>query len=160
MKPTPAQATILHLIVSAFVAGIIGALSSGIQYYYAHGQDLWLTLVFIGTSFPITFGAIRVAVWHAVQSSPALPQAEHDLGQQALQLAQQAMANVENLAANVAPLFTHTHPTPAQPVVSRAVTTPAARAQAPQPIVFPQSGASHISFGDTGQMPVVTPPSA
>lgn len=157
MKITSAQMTILHLIFATCIAAIIGAISAATQYYFSHGQDLWLTLVFFGSTLATTFGALRYAVWHAVQSSPALPQAEKDTESQAMQVAQAAMNRIEALLP-----FIHQHPAPPQPpsgpVVSRAVTTPAART--PQAITFPQPSASatsapHISFGDTGQMPVV-----
>ena len=157
MKPTKSEIIILHIIVSTALASIVGVLDVSAQYYYQHNLDLWQTLLFAGPTLVGSFGAMRLAIWHAVQASPALPQAEQDL-------AQQALAEVRNLAASVSTSvlpFMHQHPAPAQPpsgpVVSRAVTTPAARAQAPQPIVFPQSGASPISFGDTGQMPAMTP---
>lgn len=152
-KPTSAEITILHIIVSTALACIVGVLNVGAQYYYAHNLDLWQTLLFVGPTLVGSLGAMRLAVWHAVQSNPALPQAEQDLGNQAL-------AEVRSLASRVQPLFTHTHNPPQQPapVVSRAVTTPAARP--PQAIPFPAPASTpHVSFGDTGMTPVV-PPSA
>ena len=168
-QPTTSQMTVLHSILSAAVAVIIGAGTAGTQFYLSHGQDLWLTFVFFGGTLGTTFAAIRVAVWHAIITSPALPQAEKDSESQALQVATQAMQGVGNISAhitnNIMPLL-HQHPAPQPqqpltgPAVSRAVTTPAARP--PQPITFPASVANtapHVSFGETGAMPVV-PPSA
>lgn len=130
MKPTSAQATLLHAVLSAAVAVIMGFGMSIAQFYFAHGQDLILTGSFAVGSFAATFAVIRTAVWHAAITSPALPQAEKDTESQALQLAQAAMGRIEALLP-----FIHQHPAPPQPpsgpVVSRAVTTPAAR-PAPQ----------------------------
>lgn len=157
IKPTTAEMTIFHLFISALAAALIGALSMYIQFYTAHGQDLWVTLAFIGASFPVVFGGIRASVFNAIRTSPALKQASQDFGQQAL-------TEVRTLAANVQPLFTHTHASPSQPaqpapIVSRAVTTPAARP--PQAIPFPPPQSTPVAhFGETGVQAAVMPPSA
>lgn len=156
-KPTPAEIVILHVIVSTALASIVGVLNIGAQYYYAHNLDLWQTLLFVGPTLIGSLGAMRLAVWHAVQSSPALAQAEQDLGNQAL-------AEVRALASRVQPLYTHTHASPSQPaqpapIVSRAVTTPAARP--PQAIPFPPPQSTPVAhFGETGVQAAVQPPSA
>ena len=164
MKPTPAQSILLHSMLSAAVAIMAGFGMSIAQFYFAHGQDLILTGSFAIGSFAATFAAIRTAVWHAAITSPALPQAEQDLGNQALQVATQAMQRVGDLTAhvtnNVMPLL-HQHSAPQQPLtgpaVSRAVTTPAARPS--QAIPFPPPQSTPVAhFGETGMMPV--PPSA
>ena len=147
IKPTTSEMTIIHVGISALAASLIGALSLYIQYYTAHGQDLWVTLTFIGASFPVIFGGIRVAVLNAIRTSPSLKQAEQDLGQQAL-------TEVRQLAQSVLP-FVHQHPapTPAQPAPQGRVSS-AVTASTPRPITFPPaSTAAH--FGDTGVVPAV-----
>lgn len=158
MKPTSAQMTILHLLLSTLVSGIFGLLSTGMQYYYDHGQNLWVAIVFVGTSFPVAFATMRLAALHAIQSSPALPQAEKDTESQALQLAQAALAKVESLASNVMP-FVHSHPAPPAPATTQGRVSNAVATRAPQPIIMPQaSGQPAIHFGDTANVPAVTPP--
>ena len=165
MKPTTSQSILLHSMLSAAVAVIMAFGVSIAQFYFANGQDLILTGSFAVGSFAATFAAIRAAAWHAAITSPALPQSEKDTINQVQQLAMDAHTKIDSLAGSVLP-FVHNHPAPqppAQPVVSRAATTPATGPQ--QPIVFPRPvvtpATATIHFGDTNaSMPVVTPPNA
>lgn len=152
MKPTPAQSTLFHSLLSAVVAVIMAAAVTIAQFYFAHGQDLVLTSSFALGSFAVTFAAIRTAVWHAFITSPVRDQAQADTVAQLEALGKQVAQQGEYIVSQVMP-FVHQHPAaPAQPApqgrVSSAVTAPA-----PKPITFPPASAAH--FGDTGVVPAV-----
>lgn len=150
IKPTPAQSILLHAMLSAAVAVIVAAGLSVAQYYFAHGQDLALTATFALGTFSAAFIAIRAAVWHALITNPALPQAEKDTAGQAMQLAQDAHAKIDSLAQSVLP-FVHQHPAPQPPQPPTGpASTPASRPMS-QPITFPSA---HF---DTGLTPTVQP---
>lgn len=101
MKITPSETTILHAVLSVAVATLIGASTAATQFYFNHGQDLWLSLAFFAGSLPATFATLRYAVWHAIQTNPALPQAEKDvesaLAQEASQTAQEAHVKIDQI---------------------------------------------------------------
>lgn len=182
MKPTQAQYAVLHAVLSAAVATMIGAATLATQYYFNNGQDLWLALAFFVAALPTTFGALRYAVWHALQTSAALPQAEADTASQvaneANQLARQALARIEQTwpairdlqltlsSASVrtpSPFAPVTQLVPQGPLSSTSAAT-MVMPKAPQPILFAPSpnltGTTTVPtlhFGDTGQVPIAPP---
>lgn len=150
MKPTTSESILLHSMLSAAVAVIMGFGISIAQFYFAHGQDLVLTGSFAVGSFAATFAAIRTAVWHAAITSPALAQSKQDALAQTMQLAQDAHTKIDSLAGSVLP-FVHQHPATPAPATQQGRVSNAVTASTPRPITFPPAPAAHF---DTGMVPV------
>lgn len=154
MKPTQAQYTILHAVLSAAIATIIGASTAATQYYFDHGQNLWLALAFFGGSAPALFVTLRYAVWHAIQTNAALPQAERDTANEAKNLAQKALEHIENMwpflhALNSTQLA-------AQKVATPVTINPTSTATIPQSSMVVQPSSVPQVPGSTYQQPPLT----
>lgn len=172
MKPSSAAVALLHIVWAGLFGLILAGGAAVVQYNTTYGINISQDAIVFATVVLTGIGSTLLSIWNNVRQSPALPVVEAEatsvLAANANTLAQQAHTRLDGVItwlnnhsqyhAGLAPA-----PQPQQPLtgsaVSRAVTTPASRA--PQAIPFPatQNTTPHVSFGDTGMVPVV-PPSA
>lgn len=171
MKPSPALATLLHILWGGLFGLIVSGGAAIVQYNTTYGINIPQDAIVFSLAVLTGMGSAAISTWNNIRQSPALPIVESEatsvLAANANTLAQQAHMRLDGVItwlnnhsqyhAGLAPA-----PQPQQPLtgpaVSRAVTTPAARP--PQAIPFPPPTANtapHVSFGDTGMTPVVPP---
>lgn len=81
---TTAQKAIFHIVASSLVGVGLGVYSAVAQYAASGNFNLGQALSFFGLTFVSGLASAGVSIWHSVQASPALPQAENDTVNQVL----------------------------------------------------------------------------
>lgn len=86
IKPTAAQLTLWHGVTALISGSAVSSSMAVVQYTTAHGvnigQDVSYGLLVLLAAIP----TLAVSIYHLVQSSPVLPQAEKDTEAQAQQV--------------------------------------------------------------------------
>ena len=146
VKITPAMVTLWHTVVTVATGILVPIILGLVQYVSQHGVNVGQDVSY---SIPVLIAGaatLQVSLWHAIKSSPALPQAEKDVEAQAQavggHVASQLGTWLEGRFQALENKFAgHQHAAPTPPSV-------------PQ-VAFSPSIAAPLTFNATGSVPPV-----
>lgn len=101
MKLSPAFTTLLHIVWSGIFGLLVGGGSAVVQYNTTHGINLEQDAISFSIAVLTGLGGTVISILHNVQTSPALPQAEAEVGSaidaEARQIAQTASNRIDQV---------------------------------------------------------------